>query len=222
VQWTNYELYSWSDRKDGPQQAHTPWRHNVNGVYWAPDDVTFGVLPDAWSHAWFAKVLPSLRAEINPLEVGNEFPEKPLHARVAAAIRALQPTAQVIVNRQEDTPGQYANMKIGRDYDRIAFHGRLLKRVSDLDRVYPKEPTYQTFRAFFDACPHDPARIIFSSDGARSSSDPVNTYDWGPLREFFQEVRRRGCSIEHQSRAKMTPPPNHHMIETQWFREVST
>ena len=217
VQWTNYELYSWSDRKAGPQQTNTPWRNNVNGVFWKADDSTFGVLPDQWSRDWFAKVLPYLHADINPLEVGNEFPEKPLHARVRDSVHVTHPEAHITVNRQEDTPGQYANMKIGSEFQRIAFHGRLLKQVSDLDRVYPKEPTYKTFNQFFDHCPHDPKRIIFSSDGARISADPVNTYDWGPLSEFVQEIRRRGCSFEHQSRAKMTPPPNHHMIETEWF-----
>ena len=220
VQWTNYELYSWSDRKDGPQQVNTPWRHNVNGVQWDADDSTFDVLPDQWSRDWLAHVLPQLRADINPIEIGNEFPEKALHERVRDIVKALQPDAQVTVNRNEDTPGQYANMKIGTNYDRIAFHGRLLKQVSDLDRVYPKEPVYKTFNQFFDNCPHDPARIIFSSDGARTSADPINTYDWGPLREFVLEVRRRGCSYEHQSRAKMTAPPNDHMIEMNFFRSL--
>jgi hypothetical protein len=221
VQWTNYELYSWSDRKLGPQQINTPWRHNVNGVFWAEDDSTFDVLPDAWSETWLGKVLPYLKADINPLEIGNEFPEKALHERVRDIVKRLQPDAQVTVNRNEDTPGQYANMKIGSGYDRIAFHGRLLKQVSDLDRVYPNEPTYKTFNQFFDRCPHDPKRVIFSSDGARISADPVNTYDWGPLREFAREVTKvRGCSFEHQSRAKMSSPPNHDHIETNWFKSV--
>jgi hypothetical protein len=220
VQWTNYELYSWSDRKQGPQQTNTPWRHNANGVFWAEDDSTFDVLPDWWSETWLKTVMPYLRADINPLEIGNEFPEKELHERVRDIVKVIEPTAQITVNRNEDTPGQYANMKIGTNYTRIAFHGRLLKQVSDLDRVYSKEPTYKTFNQFFDNCPHDAKRVIFSSDGARISADPVDTYDWGPLREFVQEIRRRGCSFEHQSRAKMTPPPNHHMIETDWFRSL--
>ncbi len=220
VQWTNYELYSWSKRKPGPQQANTPWRNNVNEVFWSPEDVTFDLLPDAWSQIWFAKIVPYLHLETNLFEVGNEFPEKALHKRTADLIHVLQPSAQVTVNRNEDTPGQYANMKIGEDYSHIAFHGRRLKVVSDLDRIYPSEPTYKTFNQFFDSCPHNPRRIIFSSDGARTSLDPVNPYDWAPLREFVQEIRRRGCSFEHQSRAKLTPPPNHQMIEQDWFRSL--
>jgi hypothetical protein len=219
--WTNYELYSWSARKQGPQQVGTPWRHNVNGVYWKSDDSTFDVLPDAWSAAWFQKIVPTLALPHNAFEIGNEFPEKALHERVSDLVRPLQPLTHITINRNEDTPGQYANMKVGGvRYDRISFHGRRLKQVSDLDRIYPAEPTYRTFNQFFAHCPHDPKRVIFSSDGARTSDSPVDTYDWGPLREFFQEVRRRGCSIEHQSRAKMTAPPNHHMIEVDWFRSV--
>lgn len=217
VIWTNYELYSWSRRKPGAQQVNTPWRHNVNDVYWPPEDTTLGLMPDAWSLAWFDKVTPYLDGETNPFEIGNEYPEKALHERVCDEL----PIDHLVwVQRNEDTPGQYTNMKIGKRYDGISFHGRYLKQVSDLDRVFPREPDYKTFREFFDACPHDPRRICFSSDGARISDDPVNTYDWGPLREWFQEMRRRGCNIEHQSRGKMTPPPNHEMIEVDWFKSV--
>lgn len=223
VIWTNYELYSWSRRKEGPQQINTPWRHNINGVRWPPDDTTLSqLLPDTWSRDhWFPKVVPLLGMPHNAFEIGNEFPEKSLHERVADAVRAIQPNAHITINRNEDTPGQYTNMKVGGvRYDRISFHGRYLKVVSDLKRVYKDEPDYKTFDQFFKNCPHDPARIIFSSDGARISDSPVDTYDWGPQREFFREVRRRGCSIEHQSRAKMTPPPNHHMVEVGWYKTV--
>jgi hypothetical protein len=218
VQWTNYELYSWSDRKPGPQQNGTPWRNNVNGVYWPEDDSTFGILPDQWSLDWFEKITPYLNLEYNVFEIGNEFPEKALHERVCAE---LPVDALVQVNRNDDTPGQYKNMKIGKMYDFIAFHGNKLKQVSDLDRVYPREPEFKTFNQFFDKCPHDPKRITFSSDGARVSNDPFNTYDYPRLREFFLEVNRvRKCSVEHQSRAKMTPFPNHHMIEDKWFTSL--
>jgi hypothetical protein len=217
VQWTNYELYSWSKRKPGPQQVGTPWRHNVNGVFWPEDDSTFQVLPDWWSMDWIEQVTPHLDLTRNVFEIGNEFPEKALHERV----KKLLPAGSLVqVNRNEDTPGQYANMKIGTHYDFIAFHGNKLKKLSDLDRVYPREPHYLTFNQFFDECPHDPKRIVFSSDGARISSDPIDTYDWLHQRAFFREVTRRGCSIEHQSRAKMTPYPNHHMIEDEWFASV--
>lgn len=220
VQWTGYELYSFSDRKEGPQQLNTPWRHNINGVYWRADDVIFDQLPDAWTEAFYKKVVPYLRADINPIEIGNEFPEKPLHYKVRDIIKGVQSSALIQVNRNEDTPGQYSNMKIGRDFDFIAFHGRKLKQLSDLTLAYLQEPSYKTFQQFFDRCPHDPKRIIFSSDGARISNDAANTYDWGPLREFVQEIRRHGCSFEHQSRAKMTSAPNHHMLEAEWFSSL--
>jgi len=219
VQWTNYELYSCSDRKPGPQQNGTPWRNNVNGVYWPSDDSLFQYLPDAWSKEdWFPQVTPYLGLDVNTLEIGNEFPEKSLHERVAAC---FPDGALIQVNRNEDTPGQYANMKIGTNYDVIAFHGNKLKQVSDLNRVYPREPTYTTFNEFFDHCRHDPNRIIFSSDGARVSTDPVNPYDWPRLRAFFREVEQiRKCSIEHQSRSKLSPFPNHEHIEADWFASV--
>lgn len=220
VQWTNYELYSWSDRKPGSQQDGTPWRNNVNGVNWVEDDSMFDILPEEWSRNWITKVVPYLNLNVNPFEIGNEFPEKGLHYRVKDLVKAVNPTALIQVNRNEDTPGQYKNMKIGRDFDFIAFHGNKLKVKSDLNRVYSREPEFKTFNEFFDECPHDPKRIIFSSDGARSSSDPVNTYNWDALAEFVQEIKRKGCSFEHQSRAKMTPAPNHHMIETDWFRRI--
>jgi hypothetical protein len=219
-QWTFYNLYDWSNRKSGTP-AESPYRHNVNGVFWQPDDSTFDVLPDAWSLAAIERLLPHLHLDVNVFEIGNEFPEKALHERVADFIRRLQPKAQISLNRNEDTPGQYVNSKIGGPrFDRIAFHGRQLKAVSDLDRVYPSEPQYKTFRQFMDRCPHDPARVIFSSDGARVSADPINTYDWNTLRDFFQEMKRRGYSTEHQSRAKMSAAPNHDLIESDWFLSV--
>ncbi len=233
VQWTCYELYSWSARKPGPQQHGTPWRNNANGVFWPEDDSTVvSLLPDAWSQDWFKLVVPHLALDRNVFEIGNEMPEKALHARTLAAVRAVQPGALISVNRNEDTPGQYANMKIGRSglYDMIAFHGRLLRQVSDFERVYKKEPTYKTFNQFMARCPHEKDRVIFSSDGARvdtfnkrgelvtSKDSPDNPYDWTTLTEFFREVRHRGYGFEHQSRAKMTPAPNHHMIEVDKFK----
>lgn len=236
--WTNYELYSWSRRKPGQQQFNTPWRHNVNGVNWSPEDTTLSqVLPDDWSQEWFRQVVPWLHLPHNAFEIGNEMPEKSLHERTADAVRAIHAEAHITVNRNENTPGGYVNMKIGKGrYDRIGFHGLYLKDLTprkitfqgethdcpngDLDRVFTREPDYRTFNEFFDHCPHEPSRIVFSSDGARSSADPVNTYDWDRLREWFREMLRRGCSIEHQSRAKMTAAPNHHMVEVDWFKSV--
>lgn len=214
VQWTLLELYSWSNRKKGPGIPDGnlgPFRHNVNGVLWGgayngdrkEDDATYAALPDAWLTAFCEWLLPAIGGTGTIIEIGNEMPEKGLHERTAALIRRINPQQQVSVNRQEDTPGQYANMKIGRDYDRIAFHGRFLKQPSDLDRFYDiTESSIPTFNAMFKT--HvDPARIIFSSDGARSSSHPIDTYDWPKLTAFAEAVIDRGCSYEHQSRCKL-------------------
>lgn len=219
IQWTNYELYSWSRRKPGNQQINTPWRNNINGIYWSPEDITLTeVLPDEWSIEWFKKVCPLLDLHINPFEIGNEFPEKSLHERVRIEVLKIVPDAKLQVNRNDNKPGQYTNMKIGLMYDLYAFHGNGLKELKDLDKVYD-EPVYKTFQQFIDNCPHDKERVIFSSDGARISDDPFNTYDWIKLGVFFDYMIELGYNIEHQSRAKMTPAPNHHMIEVDWFKE---
>ena len=219
IQWTNYELYSWSKRKPGPQQNNTPWRNNINGINWSTEDITFGILPDNWSKEWFKKVCPLLSLEVNPFEIGNEFPEKALHERVRNEVRSIVPNALIQINRNGDTPGQYTNMKIGINYDLISFHGRKLKEISDLNKIYIDEPDYKTFQEFIDDCPHERKRVIFSSDGARISDDFLNPYDWNKLGKFFDHMSGLGYNIEHQSRAKMTPAPNHHMIEIDWFKE---
>lgn len=222
VSWTNYNLYDWSRRKPGPQQINTPYRHNVNGVFWSDEDVTFGILPDEWSKAWFQKVCPLLDLHLNPFEIGNEFPEKGVHERTKNFVRSFIPNALLQVNRNDDTPGQYANMKIGRDYDFISFHTNRIKKydeyLSFLSEEFEREPDYQTFNDFFDNCPHDRSRVMWSSDGARTSDDPTHTYNYHQLGIFLKDMKRRGYGVEHQSRAKMTPAPNHDMIEVDWFR----
>ncbi|HMJ82299.1 MAG TPA: hypothetical protein VK504_03990, partial [Vicinamibacterales bacterium] len=209
-----------------------PWRNNTNSVKWGgkyngdikEDDPTLAALPDTWQVALCEWLIPIIGGDGTVIEIGNEMPEKELHQRTAALIRQIiSPRQEVSWNRNEDTPGQYANMmKRANEYQRCAYHGRLLKRVSDLDRVYPREPDYPTFRAFFDDCPHEPARIIFSSDGARSSDDPIDTYDWPNLLAFATEVLRRGCSYEHQSRMKM--PENRYdfsKVEHDFLRDLA-
>lgn len=216
--WTFLDLYSWSDRKPGPQQDNTPWRHNKNGVYWKPDDKTFQVLPDNWCKEFIARTAPQLRLDTNIWEIGNEMPEKSMHEEMRDLVRRTVPSALIQVNRNDDTPGQYDNMKIGKNYDFLALHGRKLKRLGDLVEKY-KGGDYPTFKDFM-ASKHEPWRVVFSSDGARISDDKVDTYDWDRLREWFRFVKKEGYNIEHQSRAKMTPAPNHHMIEVDWFRSV--
>lgn len=223
IQWTNYELYSWSDRKAGDHQENTPWRHNVNGVYWRADDTTLTqILPDAWSKEWFKKVCPLLDLHYNVFEIGNELPEKGLHERVRDAVRAIVPSALIQVNRNEDTPGQYRNMKIGENYDFLALHGRKLNSVDDLDDIY-HNTSPRNFQEFVEDFDHDKWRVIFSSDGARINKDSdlgiTETYDWNKLGRFFDNMSDEGYSVEHQSRAKMTPAPSHHMIEVDWFKD---
>lgn len=227
IQWTNRELYSWSHRKYGIQQNNTFWRNNVNGIFWEYDsnDIMFGTFPyDGFSIKWFEKICPLLDLTTNTWEIGNEFPEKGVHERDRDEIRKIVPNALIQVNRNDDTPGQYTNMKIGEDYDFIAFHGRLLKSIGDLDNIYSKEPDYKTFQEFIDKCPHDRKRVIFSSDGARINKDSdlgiTETYDYPVLGRFGKHLKALGYNYEHQSRAKMTPPPNHHMIEVDWFLDT--
>ena len=223
IQWTNYELYSWSKRKQGVQQNNTPWRNNVNGVNWSQEDDTLYILPDEWSKEWFRKVCPLLDLEINPFEIGNELPEKGLHERVRDEVKKIIPRALIQVNRNDDTPGQYKNMKIGINYDFVSFHGSKLKQLSDLNRKDYQDGPHDSWQDFIDDGPHKPNRVIFSSDGARINKDSslgiTETYDWVRLGEFFDHMSELGYNIEHQSRAKMTPAPNHHMIEVDWFKE---
>lgn len=240
VQGTLWELYSWSNRKRGsgtPDANQGPWRNNINGIRLGgayngdrhEDDETLTTLiPTDFCREFLPRILAVWDAEVNPVRLGNEMPEKGLHERLRDLVRATEPTALITVNRNEDTPGQYANMKIGVNYDRIEFHGAQLKTVADLMRVYPvtvsSVPTYQ---ALLDKSSTDKKRITFSSDGARSGpgkDGPTDPYEWDKLKAFFRTVgpKGEGCSILHQSRAKMTPAPNEHMIEVEFFRSVIT
>lgn len=246
VQWCFYELYSWSRRKAGPETPDAkvgPWKQNVNGVDWVDNyekehdsDMLAHVLPDPWSRAYLDRAVPRLDLSHNLFLVGNEFPEKSLHERTRDVVRAIQSDAKVSVNRNEDTPGQYTNMKIHREFDYINFHGRLLKRPSDLDRKIAGNSNFPTFRhvlkrpfvSMTDKNSVIQNRIIFSSDGARtdnalgSKDDPTNPYDWANLEAFAEEVFSYGASFEHQSRAKLTDWPNLHMIETDFLTKLAT
>lgn len=240
VQWCFYELYSWSIRKAGPgtpDARQGPWQQNVNDVDWVgpyypakhltlakqwDSDMLAEVFPDAWSKAYLGRIVPSLGLDRNVFLIGNEMPEKSLHERVRDFVRLLQPGAKVSVNRNEETPGQYANMKIGINYDLINFHGRRLKAPADLDRVYPPdESSVPTFRTLFKLASTDPRRIIVSSDGARISDDPIDTYAYGTLRDLVRFLKPYGVSFEHQSRCKMSPFPNLHLLERDWLTSLA-
>ena len=232
IPWCFLELYSWSARKDGPQQVGTFWRNNVNGVFWPPDDSTLTrLLPDLWCKEFIKKVCPLLDLHVNMFRIGNELPEKSLHERIRNEVRAVVSGALIDVNRQDDTPGQYRNMKIGQDYDFISLHGARLKELDDLRNPFEGGP-YDTFQEFIDdESRHDKWRVTFSSDGARtntydrngklltSKDSADNPYDWNKLGEFADHMIDLGYGFEQQSRAKMTQAPNHHMIEVDWMNK---
>jgi hypothetical protein len=242
VQWCLEELYRWSIRKAGPDTPDArlgPFAkaNNVNGIDYVgpyyPDkrsaeakewdsDMLAHTLPDPWERAYLARVQPFLKLGWNFLLCGNEFPEKSFHERVRDHVRSLLPNALVSVNRNDDTPGQYANMKIGRDYDLINFHGRHLNSQGDLDTVYPSSvSSVPTFRTLLKLAETQPQRIVFSSDGARTSDDPVHTYDYPALFAFAFAVCAYGANFEHQSRCKLSDYPNLHLIETDWLTKLA-
>jgi hypothetical protein len=136
---------------------------------------------------------------------------------------------RVVTNRNEDTPGQYFNMKVGKSpIDGIAYHG--WDTLGFLDVEFPDEPPDRprTFRQFFDkraqdgsALSVDFSRTLCSSDGSRVSNDPINPYDWPRLLEVFRFVAGKGGSIEHQSRAKMSPGARLDLVETDFLRQIA-
>lgn len=215
VQITILELYSWSERKQGllwvPDQNLGPFRKNRNGVKWGdPDDPTFFTLPDETLREFIARVCDAVRGLAVCFEIGNEMPEKEMHERSAGVLRAQfsndwQP--DVTINR-DGTPGQYDNMNIGSTrrrigYERIAYHAKA--SLAYLDERYDEEPTYQTFRQFWDSGNYNPARIIMSTDGCRARGNVLRPYDFDTLGEVCRDHLRRGFSIEHQSQVKMRP-----------------
>ena len=236
VQLCFLELYSWSYRKQGVpfDKNKSPFRHNVNGVNWkgstrAEEDVTLAMLPDAFLADLIERVTHTVKGAGVAFLPGNEFPEKPVHFKIAEIIKGVWDDAVVVTNRNEDTPGQYMNMHVGEGLiDMIAFHG--WERLSELDRVWPEEPPQRpkTFRQFFDMRSRDGrpldidfSRVICSSDGSRSSDDPIETYDWPALLDVFRFVAGKGGNIEHQSRAKMTPGARLDMVEQDFLKQIA-
>jgi len=203
------ELYTWSDRKQGmlwvPPASRWCLRYNRQGVYYG-DDSAFDrigqmVNPDAFLAHFHKQVVSTLTGLVYTVEIANEMPEKPMHARLKDAWRAGGYTGTFAVNRNDDTPGQYANMKIGQDYDRLNLHGK--RDLDYLEDVYSEEPTYQTFAAFYASGSYQAARVTLSSDGCRKSTDVNDAYDYDALGEVFMDALARGSSIEHQSRIKL-------------------
>lgn len=223
------ELYGWSHRKQGlsgvPDPSNGPWRRNVNGLHWDDDDTWFTTEPGSWLNAFIELVVAALKDTAVVWEIGNEMPEKALHYRIRDVIRRVAPDAQVSVNRNEDVPGQYANMAIGRDFDRIAFHGK--RDLGFLDEAFDNGEAKErpdTFRKLLDGRA-DNSRIVFSSDGARASMDPVNGYDWPRLLDVARYVTARGCGFEHQSVCKLerirSGRADLNVMEMSWLRELA-
>lgn len=205
---TGWELYAWSTRKAGmlwvPDAARGPFRRNRQGVYYA-DDGAFELIGQpsgahAFLGAFYQQIVATLAGLAYCVELGNEMPEKPLHERLAARWREAGYTGALCVNRQDDTPGQYANMEIGVRYDRISYHGK--RDLAYLDEDFPREPRHRTFRQFYASSP-DFTRIILSSDGCRQSTNPDNAYDYDALQAVARDILARGGSYEHQSRIKL-------------------
>jgi len=211
VQITVLELYGWSERKAGmlwvPDADVGPFRRNRNGVRWGgPDDPTFFTLPDWVLEQFIERLCAATKGLAVCFEVGNEMPEKDMHKRISDSLRSHFTAdwyPDITVNRQEDTPGQYVNMEIGRKYDRIALHGKY--SLGYLDEDYEREPVHRTFRSAWGDPSIDHSRIIMSSDGCRSSATLPDTYDWPVLAEVVKDHLRRGFSYEHQSKCKMRP-----------------
>jgi hypothetical protein len=220
---TILELYGWSNRKKGggvPDANLGPWRNNNNGVRWGgkydgtrqEDDATLLACPDSALKLFLDWMAPIWKINGGiTIKIGNEYPEKELHERVRDYIRNHNPAARFMVNRNEDTPGQYQNMKIGQNYHMIDYHG--WKSLSFLDKNFADEPRDRpkTFRQFFDKknssgghIDVDFNRCIANSDGARANNNPVDTYNWDELFKVHEFAYNKGCSIDHQSQVKMS------------------
>ena len=204
------ELYSWSDRKQGmlwvPDANLGPFRKNKQGIFYS-DDTAFDRIgqpagEDAFLGHFYSQVVATLTGLAYAVEIANEMPQKELHARLRHLWRAAGYRGSLGVNRNEDTPGQFKNMRIGQldGYDRIAFHGR--KDLAYLDEVYADEPVYPTFRSFYASGP-DAKRICLSSDGCRQSTNVDDAYDYDALGAVFTDALARGYSAEHQSALKL-------------------
>ena len=177
------------------------------------DDETLVNCPDDACKAlidWLAPVW-KINGGIS-LKIGNEYPEKDLHQRVRDYVRRHNPNMRFIVNRNEETPGQYQNMKIGSSYHMIDHHG--WEDMGFLDKDFPEEPDDRprNFRQFFDKKTSsggtlnvDHGRVIANSDGARAGDNmPPNTYNWDELFKVHEFCFNHGCSIDHQSQIKMS------------------
>lgn len=206
---TGWELYSWSDRKQGmlwvPDQTIGPFQNNVQGIVYS-DDAAFNQIgtrtgEHGFLEDFYGEVVSTLQGLKYQVEIGNEMPEKPMHERLRDAWRRAGYTGPIQVNRQEDTPGQYDNMRIGTNYDRIAFHGK--KTMDYLDERFEDEPNYKTFGDFYLRGTYNPSRIVLSSDGCRKTTTVSDAYDYPRLSEVAKDGLDRGFGYEHQLALKL-------------------
>lgn len=232
-QLSGLELYTWSSRKEGlwgvPNVDALWFRNNTQGIVYR-DDEAFNVIGTrAGDHVFlehfYGDVVRTLRGLTYEVELANEMPEKPMHERLRDAWRRAGYTGPIAVNRQDDTPGQYANMRIGQadGYESIAYHGK--KSLAYLEEVFPREPVHQTFRAFYASTVPAFRRITLSSDGCRKSLDVGDAYDYQNLRLVALDILSRGGRFEHQSRMKLRGFSENRIdvrdLETDWLLSLS-
>jgi hypothetical protein len=208
-QLSGLDLYTWSDRKKSmlwvPDPARCYFQRNKQGLNYS-DDSAFDRIglrtgSDACLGQFYQRCVNTLQDLAYTVEIANEMPQKELHYRLRDAWRAAGYSGSFSVNRNEDTPGQYVNMRIGDQFDRIAYHGK--GTIDYLDDIHSDEPDYPTFRSWFESPKCNPKRMIFSSDGCRKSTNVDDAYDYRALGEVFKDALNRWCTIEHQSCMKL-------------------
>lgn len=207
---TVLELYTWSRGKAGlvwvPDRNRQPVRNNINGVKWGDpndDDGGYFMLPDETLRAFIAGLVSTVGENRGvSFEIGNEMPEKDLHYRMRDWLRAAGWAGRIQVNRNEDTPSQYDNMKIGRDFDALAIHGR--RDLGYLDEDHGAEQhRHRTFRALYDSGDIGTHSFVLSSDGCRKTTHVDDAYDYPALTEVARDALARGYAFEHQACIKL-------------------
>ena len=227
---TGLELYTWSARKAGmlwvPDQSRLWMQRNRQGLVYRGDEA-FQTLATTGAHGWlgsfYGRIVKALDGLTWAPEIGNEMPEKELHYRLRDLWRAAGYSGPISINRHEDTPGQFVNMRIGRDFEQLSYHGR--KEIGYLDEPFDREPTYRTFREWFASPACVPGRITLSSDGCRKSTTVGDVYDYDALGAVFSDAIARGCAIEHQSALKIRSFTEGRIdladLEVDWLRSLT-
>lgn len=208
------DLYGWAASKQGllwvPNRDHNPVRHNVNGVKWGHpnDDWTYGhpenqqMLPDPTLRAFIAEACRRVPASGIYWRTANEAPQKEMHLRIEAEIRAHRPDAFITTSRNEDTTGQYRNMVINAGFDGLELHG--LDHVTYIHEVMPGKVPDTWPECWAEA---EPRRVFMSTDGCRNgnTTDVGQSYDYRAIGDVLIDHKRRGFNYSHQSDRKMVP-----------------